>query len=99
MSDAMVAGVDYEPLHPSNGAVGGKHVLAPAHLDLAHRHAVICHQMANSRPVPAQPPAAAHAVADTHPVVPAHAVIGPGEHLFLPITGLFAARDELRLFC
>jgi hypothetical protein len=41
MGDAMVSWVDDQPLDPPDGAVGGEHVLSPAHLHLTQGHSVI----------------------------------------------------------
>jgi hypothetical protein len=41
MGHAMVAGVDDQPLDPPDGPVGGKHVLAPAHLHLTQGDSLI----------------------------------------------------------
>ena len=79
MGDAMVAWVDDQPLDAPDGAVGGEHVLTPAHLHLAQGHSVIGdHYGRGQRPSSCPRPPIRERRSAAEPV------IGPRQHLVLP---------------
>ena len=41
MRHVMIAGMDNQPLYPSDGTIGGEDVFPPAHLYFSHGHSVI----------------------------------------------------------
>ena len=93
----MVARMDHQSLYPPDGAVGGVNVVAAAYFNFSHGHAVICDHLGTRHPH-AHPPAHPHTA---HPERRAtKAVIGPRQHLVLPIAPLpISSGEELRLFC
>src|ERR1039457_1923897 len=88
----MIAGIDDQSLDPPDCPVRGVNALAAAHLDLARGYTVMGERSGASAHAPLAPPARAHA--DAH----AQSVVGPREHLPLPVAPLSARSwQELRL--